>query len=112
MPQKTEEAATMAVLQTKLPAKTAEAFRRYADERGVPVSRLLSDFIRQTLAGSDKEGEQKMVEATVGKAKTVVTYSIWETTAEAMLRVAKESRVPVDELVNGVLCEFLSKFGR
>lgn len=44
---------TLEILATKLPAEQAEAYRQLARKTGKPVSRLLSDHIRDDLAADE-----------------------------------------------------------
>ena len=45
---------SMEILATKLPKDQAEAYRQFAAKTGRPVSRLLSDHIREDLAASNE----------------------------------------------------------
>ena len=63
---KKEENLTM--LATKLSTETAEAFRELASENGTTVSRMLSNFIRESLRENQTEP------APTGMNRAVLTY--------------------------------------
>lgn len=46
---------TLSILATKLNADTAEAFKALAEERGTTVSRMMANYVKDTLAANEKE---------------------------------------------------------
>lgn len=94
----------MATLAVKLPIELAEEFRAYANAHNTTVSRLLADCVYHILRGGESVDE--------GKRMMRVTYRLWASTIERMKQIAEQSNVPVDDLVNGVLCEFIANWSR
>lgn len=94
----------MSTVAAKLPRAEAEAFRKYAAERGTCVSALLIAYVRRTL-----QQEEVTYMSTV-KQGSRVTVTLRPSTLEAVERIAKETNVAIDHLIDAALAEFAAKW--
>ena len=94
----------MSIVAAKLPRGEADAFRDYARRRGTTVSALLIAYIRQVL----RDEEVTYMSAT--KQEGRVTFTLRPSTVEAIQRIADETNVAVDHLVDAAPAEFVAKW--
>jgi hypothetical protein len=93
----------MCTVAAKLPRTDAEAFREYAWRRGTSVSALLIAYIRRTL-------QEEVTYMSTAKQEGRVTITLRPTTLAAIEKIAQETNVAVDHLVDAALAEFVAKW--